>query len=168
MLVELGTHSGTSYFSFCKAVRQQNLSTVCFAVDTWTGDEHAGFYDDAVFNSVNEKNQQFHFSTLLRKTFDEALHDFRDGSIDLLHIDGLHTYEAVKRDFEQWLPKMSNRGLVLFHDIAVKDRGFGVYLFWDEISRQYPQFSFEHGFGLGCLEWEKINQTYCISFLNSR
>jgi hypothetical protein len=43
------------------------------------------------------------FSQLLCMTFDEALQQVADESVDLLHIDGLHTYEAVKRDYNATL-----------------------------------------------------------------
>ena len=63
------------------------------------------------------------FSTLLRMTFDQALEQFQDRSVDLLRHDGCHAYEAVKRDYETWLPKMSESGIILFHDTAVFERG---------------------------------------------
>ena len=152
-LVELGTHGGYSYFAFCQAVKAFSLSTQCYAVDTWRGDEHTGFYDEAFFQQVSEYNDAHYaaFSRLVRSTFDEAVEHFSDGSIDLLHIDGLHFYEDVKHDFETWRPKLSERAIILFHDTNVRERNFGVFRLWDELRTEFPSFEFLHGHGLGVL-----------------
>jgi len=153
LIVELGTHHGISFSAFCNAVHRHGLATSCYAIDTWQGDEHAGFYDESVFSNISAFVQKNYasFATLLRRSFDSALGLFADGSIDLLHIDGLHTYEAAKADYEAWLPKLSHRGVVLFHDIAIYDRNFGVWQFWKEISQSHPSFEFHHSCGLGVL-----------------
>jgi hypothetical protein len=151
--VELGTHTGNSYFSVCDTVKLNNLDTKCFAIDSWEGEIHAGFYDDYVYKDVcswNESNFS-EFSTLLRMMFDEALSNFRENSIDLLHIDGLHTYEAVKNDYETWLPKVNENGIILFHDIAAYHDDFGVYKLWNELKKKYFSFDFIHSYGLGVL-----------------
>jgi len=152
-LVELGTHAGVSYAAFCEAVITAGTGTRCYAVDTWKGDSHAGEYDEQVFTEFS----QFHddrytgFSTMLRCTFDEALDKIADNSVDILHIDGLHTYEAVRHDFESWRPKLSPRGVVLFHDTNEYGGDFGVWRFWAEARKQHPSFEFLHGHGLGVL-----------------
>ena len=151
-LVELGTHTGNSFSAFCQAVGTLGLPTRCFAIDTWTGDPQAGYYGDAVYDELAPYLQsQYPSARLLRMTFDEALPDFADGSVDLLHIDGFHSYEAVLHDFTTWLPKLSRRGVVLFHDVTVRLEGYEVWKFWDEVSRQYPSFIFAHSNGLGVL-----------------
>lgn len=155
VLVELGTHSGNSYFAFCQAVKEAGLNTRCFAVDTWQGDEHAGYYENEVYDQVLAHNQARYseFSKLLRTTFDLAVQEFSDGSVNLLHIDGLHTYEAVKHDFETWLPKLATGALVLLHDINVRERDFGVYRLWEELKAHYPDhLEFSHSHGLGVIQ----------------
>ena len=166
-LVELGTHHGCSYFAFCQAVERLGLNTRCHAVDTWKGDEHAGFYDEDVFNSVRKHNEKRYlaFSSLIRSTFDEALLHFTDSSIDLLHIDGRHFYEDVKHDFESWRPKLSDRAVVLFHDTNERQRNFGVFRLWEELAGNYPSFEFLHGHGLGVLGYGSALPPRLKSFL---
>jgi peptidoglycan hydrolase CwlO-like protein len=153
LFVELGTHYGHSYFSFCQAIKRLGLNTPSYAVDTWRGDDQAGHYDESVYQQVESYNQANYpeFSSLLRCTFDEALSRFKDGSIDLLHIDGFHTYEAVRHDFESWLPKLSEKAVVLFHDTNVRRDLFGVHKYYAELTAKYPHFEFIHGHGLGVL-----------------
>lgn len=166
VLVELGTHHGHSYFSFCQAVERTRLNTKCYAVDLWQGDEHAGLYGEEVFANVQSRNVQFDgFSRLLRMTFDDATNYFSDGSIDLLHIDGLHTYEAVKHDFESWKPKLTQQSIVLFHDINVRERGFGVWRLWEELSSAYPTIEFMHSHGLGVLFYGADQSPAAVSLL---
>ena len=71
IFVELGTHSGNSYFSFCQSVVEAGISTKCYAVDTWQGDEHAGQYSEEIFAKVNAHNQERYagFSRLVANDF---------------------------------------------------------------------------------------------------
>src|SRR5204862_7015129 len=124
----------------CQAAKQLQLAGRCYGIDTWQGDEHSGFYGPEVLADLHTHHDQRYsgFSSLVQSTFDDALPRFDDASIDLLHIDGAHHYEQVRHDFTGWLPKMSERGVVIFHDICERERGLGVWKLWDELSDRYP------------------------------
>jgi hypothetical protein len=152
-LVELGTHYGESYFGFCQSVVESGVRCTCHAVDTWKGDEHAGRYGEEVFADVQEYNNKHYasFSGLLRMTFDQALTRFEDNCLDLLHIDGLHTYDAVAHDVQAWLPKVRPGGVMLLHDVEVRQNDFQVWRVWEELEAKFPTFTFRHHAGLGVL-----------------
>jgi len=51
-----------------------------------------------------------------RKYSYEAVDYFADGSLDFVYIDGSHLYLDVKRDLNDWLPKLGKDGLMSGHD----------------------------------------------------
>lgn len=142
---------GESYFAFCQAILENGLDCQAFAVDTWGGDVHTGAYGDEVFHEVDSYNSELYssFSRLLRMRFDEALEKFADESIELLHIDGEHTYEAVKRDFFRWWSKVKPGGVVVMHDAAERHHDFGVWKLLEELRKEFPVAEFVHSHGLG-------------------
>jgi len=169
MIVELGTYYGDSYCAFCQAVRELNLDTRCYAIDTWQGDPHSGLYGPEALKELRAHHDPLYasFSRLVQASFDEALQHFADGTIDLLHIDGYHTYEQVKHDFESWFAKMSPHGVILLHDINVLEGDFGVRKFWDEIKPRFPHFEFLHCHGLGILAVGKVRSKELRALLNA-
>ena len=150
--VELGAHNGMSFFAACQAAEALALDTQCIAIDNWIGDPHASFHSAEVFDQFNANiKNNFPNQFYIKAHFKHALECFDNESIDLLHIDGYHTYASVKDDFETWLPKMSQRGIIFFHDINVHEREFGVWRLWHEVRNRYPSFSVFHCHGLGVI-----------------
>lgn len=151
--VELGVFSGTSFLAGCEAARRYGTQTECVGIDTWRGDAQLGFYQgDNLFRNLSSMvGDRYSGCRLIRSTFDDSVVEFDDGSIDLLHIDGLHTYEAVRHDFETWRPKLAPKSVVLFHDTAMRHGDFGVWKLWASLREEYSGFEFLHSHGLGVL-----------------
>jgi len=137
-LVELGTQSGESYFGFCQAVAENGLACRCYAVDSGQGDvfQELRSYNDANYAA---------FSNLLRATFDRAAEQFAGETVDLLHIDGLNTYEEARSTFDCWKTRVRPGGIILLHNTLTLNS------WWKESSQQYPSFEFTHAGGLGVL-----------------
>jgi cephalosporin hydroxylase len=103
----------------------------------------------------------------VRKSVKRAL---RGKRIDVLLIDGDHSYKGVRSDFVLYRDYVRDGGIIVFHDI-VKDYGArfgkrtlrytgGVPQFFQEISGYYRHRTFvedieQDGFGIGCIEYRR-------------
>lgn len=150
--VELGVHNGASFLAACQAAQTANTGTQCIGVDNWVGEAHAGLHDAGVFDGFRGAIENYgDFAGYVRADFSDAASRFADGSIDLLHIDGFHTMDAVRSDFETWIGKMSSIGVIMFHDTNEFRANFGVWRFWRLVKGKFPYLEFGHGHGLGVL-----------------
>jgi O-antigen biosynthesis protein len=145
VLVELGVGYGDSYFGFCQAVAEAGVACTCYGVDL--------FEDAAVCEAVSRHSDRFYrsFSHLLRIGFEEALDQFSNESIGLLHLNAFRAYDEARRGFDKWLPKMRPGGVILLHGISVRSGDHEVWRLWEELSRDFPAFAFRGGDGLGVL-----------------
>ena len=151
-IVELGVHKGDSLFSMAQSCNELNCKTKLYGIDHWKGDSQAGKVDDKIFSNVsNIANSYFKNITLIKNSFDDALKSFENQSLDIIHIDGFHSYEATKNDFENWFPKLKDDGVLLMHDISSLGDDFGVVDFWNEIKNEFISIEFEHSQGLGII-----------------
>jgi hypothetical protein len=117
VIVDLGVDYGFS--TFCLAYPQ--IGKV-YGVDWFQGDEHAGYRDTypLVLNLYEELKKEYNINNveLIKGDFNEVAKTWSK-EIDLLHIDGFHTYEAVKNDYETWIKFCKEDAVILFHDVEV-------------------------------------------------
>src|SRR5205085_10582223 len=98
---------------------------------------------------------------IVRKLSSDAARDWRD-PIDLLMIDGDHSYEGVKRDWELFSPFVKKTGVVLFHDTAWELCGressyyradMGVPRFVESLrDAGYPVITLYHDYGVSLVQ----------------
>jgi len=155
VVVDLGVDYGFSTFCFALA----DIGHV-YGVDSFEGDAHAG--NRNTYDLANSKRQELGMEnvTFIKGLFDDVAKTW-ERPIDILHIDGFHTYEAVKNDYDVWTKFLKPEGVVLFHDTCVPH--FGVKDFFKEI--ELPKVNFAASFGLGVVSrnvalMEEIQQVF--------
>jgi predicted O-methyltransferase YrrM len=138
---EIGTARGGSYYVWTRYLDAATYISIdlpggrfggghSISRTTFLGDmcRHSG--DEQVFLRGDSHSSE----TVRRVT--ETLGE-RD--IDFLFIDGDHTYEGVKDDFEQYSPLVADGGLIALHDIVDIDHDPAVEVdrFWRELRDEY-------------------------------
>ena len=158
-VVEIGTNRGGSLFLLSRAVAHD---ATIVSVDL-PGGPFGGGYSPTLkplYHAFARRRQRIH---LLRADSHDPATTARVGrllrgrAIDLLFIDGDHTLEGVRADYELYAPLVRPGGLICFHDI-VPDASddVGVPAFWRDVSAGHETLEFVaegpvSGMGIGVL-----------------
>ena len=152
VVVEIGVFRGSSLYLMAEIALRNNIRCGFLGVDTWGGDI---VWNPGTVEMSDAEEQAKRLVSgygnvlLLKDTGWRASLAFPRRSVDLVHIDADHSYEGVKRDFENWLPKLAPEGIMLLHDIGVIQKDVGVRFFWREVQSRFPTFSDTRAVGLG-------------------
>ena len=88
----------------------------------------------------HRSTERFDNATYITGNSHEVRNDI-DGKFDVIFIDGDHTYEGVKKDFELYSDLINKGGIICFHDIWDTEehhrQGCYVDKFWNEIKENY-------------------------------
>lgn len=137
-VVEIGTHQGGTLFALCQVAHPEAMLV---SIDLPGGMWGGGYSrrDARRFRRYAQPGQKLH--TLRRDSQKprtlKKLRSLLDGrGIDFLLIDGDHSYEGVKRDWEIYEPLVEPGGLIAFHDIIdhPKETLVEVDRFWNELT----------------------------------
>ena len=113
VIVEVGSYVGGSSTFLASAATEKN--GMLYRVDTWKNEAMSEGLRDT-YNEFTKNTKTYEkWIVPLRGESVEVAKNF-DKEIDLLFIDGDHSYEAVKSDVEAWFPKLKDGAIVVFHD----------------------------------------------------
>jgi predicted O-methyltransferase YrrM len=113
VIVEIGSWKGKS--TICLGLGSRAGSCVpIFAVDPHADYRHGAFKDNIERAGIADLVTPV-------KGFSQEVVDGFDQSIELLFVDGSHEEDDVREDFEKWVPKVIQGGIVAFHDTTWHD-----------------------------------------------
>ena len=139
-ILEIGTAFGGTLFLF---TRIASYDAKIISIDLPGGNFGGGYIKTRIklYNSFSINNQKIHLirkNSHKKETLEEVEEILSKNKLDLLFIDGDHTYKGVKKDFELYSPLVKEGGIIVLHDIVKSEiKGVEVSLFWDELKSKY-------------------------------
>lgn len=125
IFVEVGAWKGRSSSCLAVEIANSKKDITLYVVDTWEGSEEHNIGSEKeslptlyeTFINNMKPVEKYYFP--LKITSEEASKKFRDKSIKFVFLDASHEYEDVKRDIQNWMPKVKNGGILAGHDYYV-------------------------------------------------
>ena len=114
-MIEIGTFTGESTVIFGDHF-EQVIGVDPMLPDYDPIDATSFFNFNEVLNMFKNRTKEYNNISLVQKTSNDAVNDFEDGSFDFVYIDGIHTYDGVKSDIINYLPKIKKGGVIGGHD----------------------------------------------------
>jgi len=140
-VIEIGTGWGGTLFLFATVA---SPDAILVSIDLPSNLFGRGYpnWKDSLYKSFARDRQKIELvrgNSQQASSVEAVERVLRNRQVDVLFIDGDHTYEGVKKDFELYSPMMRKGGLIAFHDItpSLNNSEIEVPQFWNELRDTY-------------------------------
>jgi predicted O-methyltransferase YrrM len=135
-VLEVGTAQGGVFWLLCRLARQDaTLISVDLPSDNRYSGGTAKVPDLAAMKLSGQTVHAVLGDSHAQEVLDKVKALLKGDPLDLLFIDGDHTYEGVKSDYEMYGPLVRPGGLIGFHDIVdTRWEACQVNLLWAELA----------------------------------
>lgn len=138
-IVEIGSYTGATIFLFSRIGKPEKLVSIDLPGGSFGGGYP--FWKMPLYKSLGDRGvvRLIRADSHSEETLGKLRSALNDSQIDFLFIDGDHTYQGVKQDFEMYSPLVRKGGVIAFHDVAPDQSAAGceVDRFWNEIKQRY-------------------------------
>lgn len=148
--VDLGVDLGYSTFTWALP----GLGFV-YGIDNFKGDPQTGIRNTFEFVFLKRQELGLDNVLLIPSDFEQAAKGWNT-PIDILHVDGFHSFEAAKRDYETWSKFVRPKGITLIHDTCVEK--YEVKDFFKTIERPKVNLIGEFGLGVVCDDLQLLRE----------
>lgn len=113
--VEIGSYLGASSCCIAEGIPKSKKNVKVFCVDTWENDSMSEGLKDT-FLDFKQNTKRYEEIIVPLKGWSHDIAQTFEQNIDFLFIDGDHSYDAVKKDIDLWMPKLNPGALLIMHD----------------------------------------------------
>jgi predicted O-methyltransferase YrrM len=138
-IMEIGTAKGGTLFLWGKIFDPDLLISIDLPNGMYGG---IGTENDERYKTFGRDVRLLRKDSHDMKTWNEAAGMVGEKMLDFLFIDGDHTYDGVRYDFEMYRPLVRPGGLIAMHDIMTHDPKYNCQVdeFWKLVKRTYKTF----------------------------
>jgi predicted O-methyltransferase YrrM len=162
-ILEIGTAYGGTLFLFSRVA---DTNAIIISIDLPYGYPKWKEKLYKLFGDFNKKIYLIKGDSHSEETLLKVKEILNNNQLDFLFIDGDHSYEGVKKDFEMYSPLVRKGGIIAFHDIIPdyytrygiegKVKAGEVYLFWEKLKKNYKYLELvknykQEGYGIGVI-----------------
>jgi predicted O-methyltransferase YrrM len=160
-VLEIGTDKGGTLFLFSR-IASPDATIVSMNLPWSSLNAQCMKYRNLLFAKFASRKQTLNLLTANsheHASLERVKGSLRGQKIDFLFIDGDHSYEGVKKDFEMYAPLVRNGGIIGFHDIAVNrgQKAEPVRDYWKQVKQRHKHKELEYsggkGYGIGIVYW---------------
>lgn len=158
-VVEIGTAYGGTFYAPCQTASDKAKIISVDMPSSQTANTLPSPENLIRYGKANQDISFIRADSHDEETKNQIVLSLGESKTDLLLIDGDHTYEGVKKDFEMYSPLVTKGGIIILHDICKHaEPECQVDKFWNEIKSSYKTLEIidrndtSLGYGIGIIE----------------